>query len=139
MKKRRILFIGCSVFICNLTFAQTLNTQHGNTPSLEPLKGRYALDCSKEKAHDLSYAISNQSIFRLISAKKKHALFKSMEQKSAKSFNDYQYLMTAKYQGFTVDFYQKDKQNYARVFNTSASNFFGPKTDKMLIQCENRT
>ncbi|WP_404798974.1 hypothetical protein [Acinetobacter thermotolerans] len=103
---------------------------------LEELQGRYALDCSKNKAHDLSYVIGDKSIFRLISAKRKHALLKSIEKSSTKSFEGYQYLKTAKYQGFTVDFYQKDKQNWARVKNTSIVNFYGPKTSKLLMQCK---
>ncbi|MFX2256040.1 hypothetical protein V6380_04310, partial [Acinetobacter variabilis] len=104
--------------------------------SLGELKGRYALDCSKEKAHNLSYVIGEKSILRLISAKQKRALLKSIEPKSEKSFDDYQYITTAEYQGATVDFYQKDHQNYARVLNTSLSNSLGPKNKQMLIQCK---
>lgn len=133
MKK---LFTGLSSLI--LSTSLFAGTAELNDPkqSLEQLEGRYALDCSKEKAHDLSYVIGEKSIFRLISAKQKHALLKSIEKSNAKSFEGYQYLSTAKYQGFTVDFYQKDKQNWARVKNTSIVNFYGPKTSKLLMQCK---
>lgn len=133
MKK---LCIGLGGFVLSASlFADTVAVKDVQK-ELGTLKGRYALDCSKEKAHDLSYIIGNKSIYRLISAKQKHALLKTIEKSNAKSFDDYQYLNTAKYQGFTVDFYQKDNQNYARVLNTNVSNFFGPKTNKMLIQCK---
>ncbi|WP_347454327.1 MULTISPECIES: hypothetical protein [Acinetobacter] len=133
MKK---LFTGLSSLI--LSTSLFAGTAELNDPkqSLEQLEGRYALDCSKEKAHDLSYVIGEKSIFRLISAKQKHALLKSIEKSNAKSFEGYQYLSTAKYQGFTVDFYQKDKQNWVRVKNTSIANFYGPKTSKLLMQCK---
>ncbi|WP_347474215.1 hypothetical protein ABEF90_06265 [Acinetobacter thermotolerans] len=133
MKK---LFVGLSSLILStLLFAAT--TEEVTTKaSLEELEGRYALNCSKNKAHDLSYIIGDKSIFRLISAKQKHALLKTIEKNNVKSFEGYQYLNTAKYQGFTVDFYQKDKQNWARVKNTSVANFYGPKTTKLLMQCK---
>ncbi|WP_158650611.1 hypothetical protein [Acinetobacter indicus] len=133
MKK---LIVGLSSLILSTSlFASTIELDEPEQ-SLGQLKGRYALDCSKNKAHDLSYVIGDKSIFRLISAKQKHALLKSIEKSNAKSFEGYQYLSTAKYQGFTVDFYQKDNQKWAWVRNTSLTNFYGPKTSKLLMQCK---
>ncbi|WP_104501046.1 hypothetical protein [Acinetobacter indicus] len=132
--KKFLIGLG-SLILSTSLFATTIEKV---TPkaSLGELEGRYALDCSKNKAHDLSYVVGDKSIFRLISAKQKHALLKSIEKSNAKSFEGYQYLSTAKYQGFTVDFYQKDSQNWARVKNTSIANFYGPKTSKLLMQCK---
>ena len=104
--------------------------------SLASLQGRYALDCEQEKAHNLSYVIADKNITRLISAKKKTGLMKSFAPLSYSNQGEYQYLTTARYQGFRVDFYRKGKQNFAQVKNTSISNFFGPKTKHMLVQCE---
>ncbi|MGE8537891.1 MAG: hypothetical protein ACN6NI_01275 [Acinetobacter sp.] len=129
-----------SVLLLTASFTLT-NANTGTKISLNSgeLKGRYAIDCSTQKAHDLSYVMGDKSILRLISARQKHGLLKSIEQKPAKPFEDYKYLSTAKYQGFTVDFYQKDDQNWARVKNTSITNFFGPKTSQLLMQCRNES
>ena len=105
-------------------------------PSLQlsDLQGRYALDCSKEQAHNLSYVISNTQITRLISAKKKQGVAQELKTKAVKH-QDYQYLSTALYQGFKVDFYQKDGKHFAKVKSRSISNFYGPKTKELLQQC----
>lgn len=124
------LFLAAPLTIANATSTPIELKELGD------LEGRYALDCSSQKAHNLSYIIADKSIRRLISAKQKHALLRSIEKSNAKSFEGYQYLKTAKYQGFTVDFYQKDNQNWARVKNTSIANFYGPKTPKLLMQCK---
>lgn len=105
-----------------------------NTYANSDLYGRYALDCSKEKAHNLSYVVGEKSIIRLISAKQKHADFK-MEQLAPKEYQDYQYLVTRKYDGFKVEFYQKDVKNFAHIKSTSLINIFGPKTQELLVQC----
>lgn len=101
---------------------------------LQGLEGRYALNCSKNKAHDLSYVISNTQITRLISAKKKSAAIKSIQADPVTEAS-YEYITTAKYQGFRVDFYQKDGKHFAKVKSRSISNFYGPKTKKLLQQC----
>ncbi|WP_347455733.1 hypothetical protein [Acinetobacter thermotolerans] len=133
MKK---LFIGLSSLILSTSLFAATTEKVTPKASLEELEGRYALDCSKNKAHDLSYIVGDKSIFRLISSKQKHALLKSIERQDTKPLNSYQYLQTARYEGFTVDFYQKDNQNWARVKNTSITNFYGPKTSKLLMQCK---
>ena len=132
MKK---LFVSIALLTSISAFTHA-NTAVEDSVKLGELQGRYALDCSKQKAHSLSYVIGEKSILRLISAKQKRALLKSIEPKSEKTFEDYQYITTAEYQGTTVDFYQKDHQNYARVLNTSLINPLGPKTKQMLIQCK---
>ena len=131
MKK---LLIGLGVFVLSTSlFASTIKLNESQQ-SLGQLEGRYALDCSKNKAHDLSYVISNTQITRLISAKKKNAAIKSIQADPVTEAS-YGYITTAKYQGFRVDFYQKDGKHFAKVKSRSISNFYGPKTKKLLQQC----
>lgn len=106
--------------------------------SAEPLaefEGRYALNCSAEKSHNLSYVISDTQITRLVAAKKKTAPITSVLSETRTDQAEYSYNITAKYAGFTVHFYQKNQQNFALVKNTSIANFYGPKTNAMLQQC----
>lgn len=101
----------------------------------EGLSGRYALNCSAEKSHNLSYVISDTQITRLVAAKKKTAPITSVLSETRTDQAEYSYNITAKYAGFTVHFYQKNQQNFALVKNTSIANFYGPKTNAMLQQC----
>ena len=112
------------------------NRQNKAQPSvhLNDLQGRYALDCAVNKSHNLSYVISNTQITRLISAKKKQSVAQELKSKAVKH-QDFEYLSTALYQGFKVDFYQKDGKHFAKVKSRSISNFYGPKTKELLQQC----
>lgn len=133
MKK---LLIGLGIMVVSISVFATTTEPSIVKQSSGHLEGRYALDCSKNKAHNLSYVIGDKSILRLISAKSKHALFKSTTQNTVKSSEGYNYLGTNNYQGYRVDFYHKDGQNWAQVKNTSIANFFGPKTSELLMQCK---
>ncbi len=105
-----------------------------NAYASSDLNGRYALDCSEAKAHNLSYIVGEKSIIRLISANQKQAELKS-EGIVPKEYQDYQYLKTRKYKGYTVDFYQKDLINFARIKSTSLINMFDSKAKDLLVQC----
>ncbi|WP_168406175.1 hypothetical protein [Acinetobacter indicus] len=127
MKK---LVIGLGVLACSSIIS-------ANTVTTINLNGRYALDCSKEQAHALSYVVGNKSIIRLLAAKQKHAHFKSEGLKPVEIAN-YHYVQTRQYQGYRVDFYQQNQKNYIRVKNTGMTNFFGSQTQELLEQCQTK-
>ncbi|MFW1755086.1 hypothetical protein [Acinetobacter wanghuae] len=131
MKK---IFIGLSaIIVSNQIFAVTEITDVNQ--NLQQLKGRYALDCSVKKAHNLSYIVADKSMTRMISAKPRQGLFKNQINRQIAQQDGFKYLHSSSYDGFGVDFFTKDGQNWIKVKNTGLVNKFGPKTDAYLMQC----
>lgn len=131
MKK---LFIGLTaIIVSNQIFAT--NEIIGTNQHLQQLKGRYALDCSVQKVHNLSYIVADRSITRMISTQRKQGLFENQEKRSVSNQDGFKYLHSTNYQGFSVDFFTKDNQNWIKVKNKGLVSKFGPKTAAYLMQC----
>ncbi len=130
-----------SVLVLTASFTlANANTETKKSANLGNFQGRYALDCSVQKAHNLSYVIGDKSILRLISAKKKSGVFeKRFVRQGRKASDGSQYQFTVAYTGFDVDFYKKGEQNWINVHSTGIVNHFGPKTKEALIQCKSET
>ena len=65
-----------SVLLLTASFTlANANTETKTSANLGDFQGRYALDCSVQKANNLSYVVGDKSILRLISAKKKLGAF----------------------------------------------------------------
>ncbi|CAM9151549.1 hypothetical protein [Acinetobacter pseudolwoffii] len=136
MKK---LLLSVLVLTASFTLANA-NTETKKSANLGNFQGRYALDCSVQKAHNLSYVIGDKSILRLISAKKKSGVFeKKFVRQGRKASDGSQYQFTVAYTGFDVDFYKKGEQNWINVHSTGIVNHFGPKTKEALVQCKSET
>lgn len=124
MKK---LVIGLGVMM--LTTFTTANT------ATAEYEGRYAKDCSKEHAHQLSYVISDTHLVRLIDAKEKHADFVETHSDLV-SLKGYQAVASKRYDDFNVDFYQKDKMKWAKV-RYLGNDRQEKQTQDLFMQCIN--
>jgi hypothetical protein len=130
-----------SVLLLTASFTlANANTETKTSANLGDFQGRYALDCSVQKANNLSYVVGDKSILRLISAKKKLGAFeKKFVRQGRKASDSSQYQFTVAYTGFDVDFYKKGEQNWINVRSTGIVNHFGPKTKEALVQCKSET
>lgn len=132
MKK---LFIVASLVLAGTNYASAADVVTLKTNDLGDLKGRYAIDCGPRHLHDLSYVVSDKSMTRMISTKRKQGLFKHQINRQIPQQDGFKYLHSSSYDGFRVDFFTKDNQNWIQVKNTGLVNKFGPKTDAYLMQC----
>lgn len=131
---KKLLILASMAFIgANSAVAADVITIKTNDLGL--LKGRYAIDCGPRHLHDLSYVVSDKSVTRMISTKRKQGLFKHQVNRQLVNQDGYKYLHSTSYQGFRVDFFTKDSKNWIKVKNTGLVNKFGPKTDAYMMQC----
>lgn len=106
MKK---VFLGLSILVASQMALADVIAQ-AKSKNLSGFAGRYAKNCDKQHAQDLSYAIDVHSMSRLKDVKVQYASYQGTRTDYVK-VRGFQAINSRDYGNYQVDFYKKIKKN----------------------------